>query len=111
MQHLPISVALKNADGLNAGISGLEYQWSFVSGPTTINVPSTWSTTSNITLNNLNAIGDYVFKLTVRKKMLQKKLIIVVMSSLLLLAQSIILISAVNIIQEMCLHYPDLMVQ
>ena len=66
--NLPISVALKNADGLNAGISGLEYQWSFVSGPTTITVPSTWSTTSNITLNNLNAIGDYVFKLTVRKK-------------------------------------------
>lgn len=64
---LPLSVALKNADGLNAGISGLEYQWSLESGSPTITVPSTWSATSNITINNLNAIGDYVFKLTVRK--------------------------------------------
>lgn len=63
---LPLSVTLKNKDGLNSGLSGLEYQWSFVSGPSTIAVSSTWYPSSNIPLS-LNAYGDYVFKLKVRR--------------------------------------------
>ena len=64
---LPLSVTLKNKDGLNSGLSGLEYQWSFVSGPSAITVSSAWSASSNITLNGLNAYGDYIFKLKVRR--------------------------------------------